>query len=115
MNTPTPPPEAPRFLDFDVEALAARGDALEAAYDGRLTGLVVRRALPADLVARAAAALQGSTAWTSPNQGMRGGRDPDHRGRRHPDVHAPARPAGRPLRPERRRPRRADGGHFRRR
>lgn len=73
MNTPTPPPEAPRFLDFDVEALAARGDALEAAYDGRLTGLVVRRALPADLVARAAAALQGSTAWTSPNQGMRGG------------------------------------------
>jgi len=73
MTTATPAREAPRFLDFDVDATGDHGDAIEAAYDGRLVGLVVRRALPGELVAHAAAALTGSNAWTSPNRGMRGG------------------------------------------
>lgn len=63
----------PRFLDFDAAALPAHGNAYADIYAGRLTGAVVRNALPPDLVSRAVAALTTSTAWTSPNRGMRGG------------------------------------------
>lgn len=64
-----------RFLDFDVSELPTRAvdRPLEAIYAKHLTGLVVRRALPEALVAGAVGRLSASTAWTSPNQGMRGG------------------------------------------
>jgi hypothetical protein len=69
----TPTANAPVFLDFDAEALPAHAGAVVDAYESRITGLVVRHALPAALVTRASEALLGSTEWTSPNQGMRGG------------------------------------------
>lgn len=69
----TEPRPSPNFLDFDIDALPAHGGVYEDIYAGRLTGAVVRRALPADLVAKAAAALGATDAWTSPNRGMKGG------------------------------------------
>ena len=53
----TEPRPTPNFLDFDVDALPAHGEAYTEIYAGRLTGAVVRRALPPELVATAAAAL----------------------------------------------------------
>lgn len=69
-----------RFLSLTPADLAASSGPIDAAhnllaemYDARLTGLVVRGAFPAELLAAGAASLSASTAWTSPNRGMRGG------------------------------------------
>jgi len=65
-----------RFLDLTLAEFAVRAPQpglLGEIVDARLTGLVVRGALPDALVRAGSAALSASSEWTSPNRGMRGG------------------------------------------
>ena len=63
-----------RYVERDD--LAAESALLESVFDVEITGVVVRNALPKDMVANAVDQLQSSsmeTAWKSPNKGMPGG------------------------------------------
>ncbi len=64
------------ILDVDADALDAHSDAIETIYGAGLTGIVVRDALPQELVRRGVAQLGGdalASEWSYPNAGMTGG------------------------------------------
>jgi hypothetical protein len=61
------------FVEVDVDRIDEQSHAIEAIYDARRTGVVVRGAFPPELVAAAVARLGADAGWTSPNRGMRGG------------------------------------------
>ncbi len=64
------------FVDIDVDEATEHPDLIESIYAGEQTGVVVRRAMPHDMVAQASARLasEGSgVAWAEPNRGMTGG------------------------------------------
>ncbi len=61
------------FRDIDVEHIDEAATALEAIYEARSTGLVVRGAFPLELVAAAVSHLGDDAPWISPNRGLAGG------------------------------------------
>ncbi|MEZ4466896.1 MAG: 2OG-Fe(II) oxygenase [bacterium] len=65
-----------RFSEIDAADLAAHADTIEAIYDARHTGIVVRGAFPAERTAATVARLGAADLadqWAAPNAGMTGG------------------------------------------